>query len=113
MVAVEDIHIHLHLHEDDPDLVSRVTALEEAMANQVTELTALRDQVAEFVQDLGARIDALEAAQGNFTPEAEALLTTLKADIQAATDRVGDADADGNPAPILPPEGETPPPPTP
>jgi hypothetical protein len=107
-VAIEDIHIHLHLHEDDPILVARITALEEAMADQVTELTALRDQVAEFVQDLGARIDALEAAQGQFTPEAETLLTTLKADIQAATDRVGDADADGNPAPILPPPDEPP-----
>lgn len=103
-MTVEDIHIHIHLHEDDPDLVNRVTALEEAMADQVTELTALRDQVTEFVEDLNARIEALEAAQGQFTPEAEAILAPLKAGLQAAVDRVGDADADGNPAPILPPE---------
>lgn len=108
-MAVEDIHIHIHVHEDDPELVNRVTALEEAMADQVTELTALRDQVTEFVQDLEARIAALEAAQGQFTPEAEALLTDLKAGLQAAVDRVGDADADGNPAPIMPPPEEEPP----
>jgi hypothetical protein len=108
-VAIEDIHIHLHLHEDDPVLVARITALEEAMADQVTELTALRDQVTEFVEDLNTRIEALEAAQGQFTPEAEAILAPLKAGLQAAVDRVGDADADGNPAPILPPEEPAPP----
>lgn len=108
-MAVEDIHIHIHVHEDDPELVNRVTALEEAMADQVTELTALRDQVTEFVQDLEARIVALEAAQGQFTPEAEALLTDLKTGLQAAVDRVGDADADGNPVPVMPPPEEEPP----
>lgn len=79
------------------------------MADQVTELTALRDQVTEFVEDLNARIAALEAAQGQFTPEAEAVLAPLKAGLQAAVDRVGDADADGNPAPIMPPEEPEPP----
>lgn len=113
MAAVEDIHIHVHVHEEDSDLGPRLSTLEETVADQVTELTALRDQVTEFVQDLGARIDALEAAQGQFTPEAEALLTELKGGLQAASDRVGDADADGNPAPILPPPGEEPPPPGP
>lgn len=108
MATVEDIHIHIHLHEDESDLAPRVAALEEAMADQVTELTALRDQVTEFVQDLEARITALEAAQGQFTPEAEALLTELKGGLQAAVDRVGDADEDGNPAPIMPPPVEPP-----
>ena len=111
-----EIHIHVHVHEGDDDLVARVTTLEEAMADQVTELTALRNQVTEFVEDLDARIAALEAAQGTFTPEAEAILTDLKTGLQTAVDRVGDADADGNPPPILPPppppEGE-PTPPTP
>lgn len=78
MAAVEDIHIHVHVHEEDSDLGPRLSTLEETVADQVTELTALRDQVTEFVQDLGARIDALEAAQGQFTPEAEALLTELR-----------------------------------
>lgn len=106
-MAVEDIHIHIHVHEGDPDLVARIQALEETVADQVTELTALNDQVVEFVEDLTARIEALEAAQGQFTPEAEAILAPLKAGLQAAVDRVGDADADGNPAPILPPpDGE-------
>jgi hypothetical protein len=108
-VTPEDIHIHIHLHEDDPDLMARLATLEETVADQVTELTALRDQVTEFVEDLNARIEALEAAQGQFTPEAEAILAPLKAGLQAAVDRVGDADADGNPTPILPP----PPPPEP
>lgn len=104
-----EIHVHVHVHEGDDDLVARVTTLEEAMADQVTELTALRDQVTEFVEDLNARIAALEAAQGQFTPEAEAVLAPLKAGLQAAVDRVGDADADGNPAPIMPPEEPEPP----
>lgn len=109
MATVEDIHIHIHLHEDESDLAPRVSTLEATMADQVTELTALRDQVAEFVQDLEARIAALEAAQGQFTPEAEALLTELKGGLQAAVDRVGDADADGNPVPVMPPPEEEPP----
>lgn len=99
----KDIHVHVHIHEVDDDLVARVTTLEEAMADQVAELTALTTQVTEFVEDLNARIEALEAAQGTFTAEAEVVLGNLKAGLQAAVDRVGDADADGNPAPILPP----------
>lgn len=107
----KEIHVHVHIHEVDDDLVARIATLEDTMADQVTELTALSNQVTEFVEDLEARIVALEAAQGTFTPEAEALLNSLKAGLQAAVDRVGDADADGNPAPILPPE--EPPVPTP
>lgn len=105
-MGLDDIHIHVHVHEDDPEVLARIEALETAMANQIAELTALQTQFTEFREDLSARlgelttrIEELEAAQGEFTPEAQAVLDTLKADVQAAVDQVGDADTDGNPVP--------------
>lgn len=108
-VDAKDIHVHVHLHETDPDLAERLTTLEETVADQVTELTTLRAQVTELVEDLDARLDELEAAQGQFTPEAQTIFDGLKSDVDAIISRVGDADTDGNPTPPPPP----PPPPTP
>ena len=62
-----------------------------------TELTALKASVDEWVEDITARVAALEASQGEFTPEGQAAFDALKAAVDAGVAGVGDADADGNP----------------
>lgn len=67
------------------------------MADQVTELTELQTRMNDFRSDLFARLDALETAQGQFTPEAKVLFDAIKSTLAEADTRVGDADGSDNP----------------
>lgn len=96
--------LHFHFHEGDPQLEARVTQLEETVATAAEQLTVLQTQVTEWVEDINAKLDQLEQAQGNLNPEAQAVFDSLKATVEAGVAAVGDADADGNPATPPPPE---------
>lgn len=67
-----------------------------------SDLAALSATVTEFNEDIAAKVAALEAAQGEFTPAGQAAFDALKATVDAGVAAVGDADADGNP-PSAPP----------
>jgi hypothetical protein len=94
MANVPEIHIHIHVGADE-DVIA---ALEAQIMTVADDLAALNVQVAEFIEDVNARVAALEAAQGTFTPEGQAAFDALKATVQGGVDTVGDADGDGNPA---------------
>jgi hypothetical protein len=87
-----DLHIHIHVGDE-----ARVIALEERTLSVETDLTALQTTVTEFNEDIAAKVAALEAAQGEFTPAGQAAFDALKATVDAGVTAVGDADADGNP----------------
>jgi len=93
MATVPDIHIHIHVGADE----EQIAALETQIMTVADDLNALNAQVAEFIEDVNARVAALEAAQGTFTPEGQAAFDALKATVQGGVDAVGDADGDGNP----------------
>ena len=65
-------------------------------------LAALQATVTEFNEDIAAKVAALEAAQGEFTPEGQAAFDALKATVESGVTLVGDADGDGNPATPVP-----------
>lgn len=93
-MAIPEIHIHIH---DGAD-TARVDELEERIVTVESELNDLNVRVTEFNEDIAAKVAALEAAQGEFTPEGRAAMDALKATVDAGVTAVGDADADGNPA---------------
>ena len=62
----EDIHIHIHQVSDE--MAGKVAELEELIMSVETELNALTAAVDEWREDIAARVAALEAAQGEFTP---------------------------------------------
>jgi hypothetical protein len=95
-MAKRGIHIHLHVHAD--------TATMEALMTIAEDLNTLAATVAEFVEDVNARVAALETAQGNFTPEGQVAFDALRAAVDGGVAAVGDADGDGNPAPAVPAE---------
>lgn len=92
-MAIPEIHIHIHDGADE----DRVQALEERILSVEADLTALTAKVTEFNEDIAAKVAALEAAQGEFTPEGRAAFDALSAAVNAGVAAVGDADADGNP----------------
>lgn len=94
----EDVHVHVHVHIHRGD-ETRLTTLEEQIVTITEDLAALRATVTEFNEDIAAKVAALEAAQGTFSPEAQAAFDELKAAVEAGVTMVGDADADGNPLP--------------
>lgn len=98
----QELHIHVHVTPDE--MVDRVATLEETIMSVETDLNALTAAVDEWREDIAARLDQLEAAQGEFTPEGQAAFNALKASVEAGVNAVGDADADGNPVPPPPPE---------
>jgi hypothetical protein len=67
-----------------------------------SELADLTVEVREFIEDVNARVAALEAAQGEFTPAGRVAFDSLKAVVDGGVSIVGDADGDGNPAPTTP-----------
>ena len=77
-------------------------ALEERTLSVETDLVALQATVTEFNEDIAAKVAALEAAQGEFTVEGQAAFDALKAAVATGVAAVGDADADGNPPPVVP-----------
>lgn len=99
-MTAQEIHVHIHIGDE-----ARVTALEEDVARVDEELTALNVKVTEFNEDIAAKVAALEAAQGTFTPEGQAAFDALKATVDAGVTAVGDADEDGTPATPPPPGG--------
>lgn len=88
------MHVHIHL-SDEP----RIDDLEAQIVSVAEDLTALTAAVTEFNEDIAAKVAALEAAQGNFTPEGQAAFDALKATVEAGITAVGDADQDGTPPP--------------
>jgi hypothetical protein len=91
---VQVIHLHFHRGADE----ARVAALEDEQVTIVEDLTALTATVTEFNEDVAARVAALEAAQGTFTPEQQVAFDALQATVLAGVAGIGDADGDGNPA---------------
>lgn len=73
------------------------------MANITQQLTELKAQFADFASDVDARLSQLADAQGTFSPEAQQILDDLRATVQEADAKVGDADGSDTPG-----EGDTP-----
>jgi hypothetical protein len=83
--------------------------LEVAVATITQQLTELKAQFTDFAGDVDARLAQLAEAQGTFTPEAQALFDELRASVQAADAKVGDADGSETPAePTDPAEPDAP-----
>jgi len=99
-MEIEDLHtdVHVHVHNRKGASKRRVRLLEEKVMGIVENLTALQTTVAEFNEDIAAKVAALEAAQGEFTVEGQAAFDALKAAVESGVVAVGDADGDGTPA---------------
>jgi F0F1-type ATP synthase epsilon subunit len=97
-----DIHVHIHVHEAPDNTEERLAALEGRLMSVESDLVTLTAEVTEFIEDVNARVAALEAAQGEFTVAGRAAFDALKATVDGGVAGVGDADADGNPAPTTP-----------
>lgn len=74
-------------------------SMEELMATVMEQLTAFRAAVTDFLSDITAKLEQLAQAQGQFTPEAQALFDSIKADVAAKDAEVGDADGSEVPPP--------------
>lgn len=75
----------------------RIPHLEATMANATTQLTELKAAFSDFSADVDAKLDHLLAAQGELQPDAQAVFDEIKAAVQAADERVGDADGSDTP----------------
>lgn len=97
--------IHVHIHNDncgDQALAARVTALEATTMTLADDINASNAVLTELAEDTAARLAALEAAVADGTPEAQAAVAALQSTLAPLVALVGDADADGNPAPSTP-----------
>lgn len=74
-----------------------INNLGDSMARQTEELAALRTQLNDTSADILARLDQLETAAGDLTPEAQEILDGIKQSVQALDDRAGDADGSDTP----------------
>lgn len=79
--------------------LDRITHLEATMANAREQLTELKAAFTDFSADVDAKLDQLLAAQGELQPDAQTVFDELKAAVQDADARVGDADGSDTPAP--------------
>jgi len=97
---VTEVEVHLRVRLRVPDGVSvhEFNSLKETVVSIQQQLEDLTATVTEFNQDIAAKVAALEAATGEFTPEQQTAFDNLKAAVQAGVAAVGDADGDGNPA---------------
>lgn len=79
------------------------------MSKITEQLAELKGQFTDFTSDVDARLTQLAEAQGTFTPEAQAQFDELRAAVQAADSKVGDADGSDKPAePTDPAEPDAP-----
>lgn len=77
--------------------------LEEHMATEVEQLTALSAKVDDLIADVRAALAALQADVANLSPEGQAALDALTAKLAAFDVEVGDADGSDTPPPVEPP----------
>lgn len=84
--------------------------LEEFMVKAAAQLSELKSAFSDFASDVDAKLDQLIQAQGELQPDAQAVFDELKAAVQDADTRVGDAD--GSDTPPTPEPGATEPAPT-
>jgi peptidoglycan hydrolase CwlO-like protein len=66
--------------------------LETLMATAKEQLTGLQGQFTDFAADVDAKLDQLQAAQGEFSPEAQEVFDQIKQAVADADAKVGDAD---------------------
>lgn len=69
------------------------------MASAKDQLNELKSAFTDFASDVDAKLNQLLAAQGTLQPDAQAVFDDLKASVQAADERVGDADGSDTPPP--------------
>lgn len=89
--------VTIHVHgPTEADLIAAVKAalhpLEEAMATEAEQITALTTKVDDLVSDVRAALAALEADRDNLGPDGQAALDALTAKVDAFDTEVGDAD---------------------
>jgi hypothetical protein len=75
-----------------------ITNLEVTMASAAQQLTELKTQFSDFASDVNAKLDQLNTAQGDFTPEAQQVFDELRQAVADADGRIGDADGSDTPA---------------
>jgi uncharacterized coiled-coil protein SlyX len=76
-----------------------IHTLEELMATEAEQITALDTKVTDLISDVRAALAALEADRDNLGPDGQAALDTLTAKIDAFDTEVGDADGSDTPPP--------------
>ncbi|MCX5066640.1 hypothetical protein OOJ91_12200 [Micromonospora lupini] len=81
----------------DDTLHDRLTRMENTMATAKDQLTDLKTAFTDFAADVDAKLNQLIEAQGNLTPDAQAVFDELKAAVADADTRVGDADGSDTP----------------
>jgi hypothetical protein len=82
-----------------PVLVA-LTTLEEHMANEAEQITALTAKVDDVIADVRAALAILVAERDNLGPDGQAALDALSAKVDAFDAEVGDADgSDTQPTP--------------
>lgn len=96
-----EIHVHVHHHAPSAEFVELRSLIhtfqENVMASQAelaANLTALKDQVVKSRTEVLKKIADLEEALANgggTTPEVDAALAALRAEVQASDDIVPDA----------------------
>lgn len=86
------VHIHLH-HHGLPDHTAQLDRMEQLMATEAEQITAVTAKVDDLVADVRALVAALEADPNTtLGDEGQAALDALAAKVDAFDAEVGDAD---------------------
>jgi len=85
---------------DFEPVFTRLNALEDHMATEAEQITALTAKVDDVVADVRAALAILVAERDNLGPDGQAALDALTAKVEAFDTEVGDADGSDTP-PVL------------
>ena len=86
-------------------ITTRLDRMEELMASEAEQLTALTGRLDDLVADVRALVEAVRTDKANFSDEGQAAFDTLDAKLAAFDTEIGDADgSDTPPAPEPPAE---------
>lgn len=83
----------------DKPLHDRIERMENAMANEAEQLTAIKDKLTDVHADVRAKLDQVRAET---SPEGQALLDEVSAAIASFDSEIGDADGSDTPTPDVP-----------
>jgi uncharacterized coiled-coil protein SlyX len=97
-VTSPEIHVHTHIYLPElAGIAVQLTRMENTMATEAEQLTALSTKVDDLVADVRAALAALAADRDSLGPDGQAALDSLTAKVDAFDAEVGDADGSDTP----------------
>lgn len=83
-----------------PDYSEQLNRMEQMMASEAEQITALNAKVDDLIADVRAAVELLQAERDNFGEPGQAAFDALAAKLEAFDAEVGDADGSDTPPPV-------------